>query len=101
MEVIEIKCERDVKHVSDRINYSLKPIVEDRLNKWEQNNMLPIERHRVRDFLNNYIALESRFGELNPFTLMKPVYSFPLIYNDRIYYLNDEEERDRVMRNPI
>ena len=32
---------------------------------------------------------------------MKPVYSFPLIYKDRIYYLNDEEERDRVMRNPI
>lgn len=31
---------------------------------------------------------------------MKPVQSYPLIYNDRIYYLNDEEERDRVMRNP-
>jgi len=23
-----------------------------------------------------------------------------LIYKDRIYYLNDEEERDYVMRNP-
>ena len=31
---------------------------------------------------------------------MRPVQSYPLIYNDRIYYLNDEEERDRVMRNP-
>ena len=31
---------------------------------------------------------------------MKPVSSFPLIYNDRIYYLNDEEERERVMKNP-
>lgn len=31
---------------------------------------------------------------------MRPVMSYPLIYNDRIYYLNDEEERERVMRNP-
>ena len=31
---------------------------------------------------------------------MKPVYSYPLIYNDRVYYFNDEEERERVMRNP-
>jgi hypothetical protein len=52
--------------------------------------MLPIERHRVKDFLNNYIALESRFGELNPLTLLRPVLSYPLIYNDRIYYLDDE-----------
>jgi len=32
--------------------------------------MLPIERHRINDFLNNYIVGESRFGKLNPFTLM-------------------------------
>ena len=31
--------------------------MEDRLNKWEQNNMLVIERQRVRDFLSNYIAI--------------------------------------------
>eukprot|EP00919_Chromeraceae_sp_WS-2016_P042556 GHVR01101529.1.p1 GENE.GHVR01101529.1~~GHVR01101529.1.p1 ORF type:complete len:143 (+),score=14.84 GHVR01101529.1:2925-3353(+) len=31
---------------------------------------------------------------------MKPVYPYPLIYKDRIYYLKDEEEREYVMRNP-
>jgi GTP-binding protein EngB required for normal cell division len=31
---------------------------------------------------------------------MRPLLSYPLIYNQRIYYLNTEEERDRVMRNP-
>lgn len=70
------------------------------MNKWEQNNMLSIERYRAPDFINNYIASNSRFGDLNPFTLLKQVSPFPLIYKDRIYYLKDEEERDLVMRNP-
>jgi hypothetical protein len=52
--------------------------------------MLPIERHRVPDFIKNFVAKDSRFGKLNPFTLMKNQYSYPLIYNDRIYYLKDE-----------
>lgn len=55
--------------------------------------MLPIERHRAKDFINNYIAVDSRFGKLNPYTLIEYPKSYPLIYNDRIYYLKDEEER--------
>lgn len=90
MDVIEIKCEREAKHVTDRINFAIKPYLEDRVSRWEQTSMLPIERHRVKDFLNNYIALESRFGQLNPFSLLRPTLSYPLIYNDRVYYLNDE-----------
>ena len=84
----------------DRINHSLKPYMADRINKWEQNNMLAIERYRVPDFVNNYVARNSRFGDLNPFTLLKQTLPYPLIYNDRIFYLKDEEERERVMRNP-
>lgn len=93
VKVVKIACERDPKHVADKINSFLKPYMEDRASKWEQNSMLPVERHRVPDFLNNYIALESRFGNLNPFTFIKPVLSYPLIYNERVYYLKDEEER--------
>ena len=37
---------------------------------------------------------------MNPFNFMKPLLSYPLIYNDRIYYLKDEEEREKVMRDP-
>jgi hypothetical protein len=55
--------------------------------------MLPIDRFRVNDFLNNYILSDSRFGKLNPYTLMETPKSYPLIYKDRIYYLRDEEER--------
>jgi adenylate/nucleoside-diphosphate kinase len=62
--------------------------------------MLPIDRHRVKDFLSNFIADESRFGKLNPYTLIEYPKSYPLIYKDRIYYLRDEEERDYAMRNP-
>ena len=62
VKVIKIACERDIKHVADRINTALTPYMEDRINRWERNSMLPIERHRVADFLNNYCALESRFG---------------------------------------
>jgi adenylate/nucleoside-diphosphate kinase len=62
--------------------------------------MLAIDRHRVRDFLNNHVARDSRFGKLNPFTLFENAKPFPLIYKDRIYYLKDEEERDYVIRNP-
>jgi hypothetical protein len=62
--------------------------------------MLAIERHRVNDFLNNFIVSESRFGLLNPYTLMENPKTYPLIYKDRIYYLKDEEERDFVIRNP-
>ena len=57
VEVIEINCEREIKHVFDRINHSLKPYMADRINKWEQNNMLAIERYRVPDFVK-----EKRFG---------------------------------------
>ena len=62
--------------------------------------MLAIERHRVNDLLNNFIVSESRFGLLNPYTLMENPKPYPLIYRDRIYYLKDEEERDFVIRNP-
>lgn len=62
--------------------------------------MFVIDRYRTRDFIGNYIAVDSRFGKLNPFSLIEYPRSYPLIYNDRIYYLKDEEERDFVMRNP-
>lgn len=61
--------------------------------------MLAIERHRIPDFLNNFIVQDSRFGKVNPFTLTKNIFSFPLIYNERVYYLKDEDERDAVMKN--
>lgn len=62
--------------------------------------MLVIDRYRVKDFLNHYIATESRFGKLNPYTLNQYPRPYPLIYNDRIYYLKDEEQRQNAMRNP-
>jgi predicted ATPase len=34
VEVINIKCEREIKHVTDRINYVLKPYIEDRISRW-------------------------------------------------------------------
>lgn len=89
VDVIDIKCEREPKHVSDRINFAIRPYMEERLAKWEQTSMLPIERHRVKDFLSNYIAKESKFGKLNPLNLMRPLLSYPLLYNDRIYYFSD------------
>lgn len=75
--------------MTDRINYLVKPIIEDRISRWEKNSMLAIERHRVNDFINNYIVSESRFGKLNPYTLMENPKPYPLIYKDRIYYLRD------------
>lgn len=98
--MITIKCEREIKHVTDRINCTIKQYIEDRVSRWEKNNMLPIDRFRVNHFLANHIVPESRFGKLNPFTLMEVPKPYPLIYRDRIYYLQDEEERDHVMRNP-
>jgi hypothetical protein len=69
----------------------IKPYIDDRINRWEKNSMLAIERHRANDFLNNYIVSDSRFGKFNPFTLMENPKPFPLIYKDRIYYFKDEE----------
>ena len=53
--------------------------------------MLPVGRERVGDFLKNFVAKESRFGSVNPISLVKDVRPCPLIYNDRVYYLKDEE----------
>jgi hypothetical protein len=53
--------------------------------------MLSLDRQRIPHFLNNYIASESRFAKLNPFTLMENPKPYPLLYKDRIYYLRDEE----------
>lgn len=62
--------------------------------------MLKINPDRVSSFLENYIVKESRFGKLNPLTLFKPIKPVPLIYNERLYYFADEEERENVMENP-
>jgi hypothetical protein len=86
-----VKCEREVKHVTDRINYLVQPYINERINRWEKYNMLPIERHRVDHFLNNFIVSDSRFGKLNPLSLIQNPKPYPLIYKDRIYYLKDEE----------
>lgn len=74
--------------------------MDDRATRWERNSMLPIDRFRVNDFLTHHIAEDSRFGKLNPFSLMEVPRPYPLIYKERIYYLRDEEEREHVMRNP-
>ena len=47
--------------------------------------------HRAKDFLNHYIVSDSRFGKLNPYTLIENSRPYPLIYQDRIYYFKDEE----------
>ena len=59
-----------MKHVTDRINYVIRPYIEDRISRWERNSMLPIDRLRVKDFVNNFIAAESRFKKLNPYSLV-------------------------------
>lgn len=51
--------------------------------------MLKIEQDRVGNFLDNYIAKESRFGKLNPLTLRRPLKPYPLIYRDRVYYFDN------------
>ncbi len=51
--------------------------------------MMAIERHRAKDFINNFIAIDSRFGKLNPYNLLENPKPYPFIYKDRIYYLKD------------
>ena len=74
--------------------------MEDRTARWETSSMLAIDRFRVNDFLSHHVAEDSRFGKLNPFSLMEVPRPYPLIYRDRIYYLRDEEERESVIKNP-
>jgi hypothetical protein len=69
------------------------------MTKWDKVDMLKVNPERVDGFLDNYIVKESRFGKLNPLTLMRPVKPTPLIYNSRLYYFDDEEQRDAVMEN--
>lgn len=99
MDVITVDCERDVHHVFDKIVYAIKPYLENRMSKWDRVDMLKINSDRVPHFLDNYIARESRFGKLNPITLMRPIKPISLIYNSRIYYLDDEDQREAVMEN--
>ena len=62
--------------------------------------MLAVGRERVGEFLKQFVVKESRFGRLNPISLVRDVRPCPLIYNARVYYLKDEEERDAVIKNP-
>lgn len=63
------------------------------MSRWEKVKMMKISPERISHFVNNFIVKESRFGKLNPLTLMRPVKPQPLIYNGRIYYFDNEEER--------
>lgn len=89
MQVINIDCERDITHVLDKIKYSLRPYLENRVERWGKIDALKIEAERVKDFLNNYIVKESKYGRLNPLTLRRPLKPFPLIYKERMYYLEN------------
>jgi hypothetical protein len=53
--------------------------------------MLAVGRERVGEFLKNFVAKESRFGRVNAISLVRDARPCPLIYNDRVYYLRDEE----------
>lgn len=99
VDVMVVDCERDVQHVFDKIVYAIRPYLENRLAKWDRVDLLKINPERVPSFLDNYIVKESRFGKLNPLTLMRPPKPLPLLYNGRLYYLDDEDQRDAVMDN--
>ena len=47
----------------------------------------------MNDFVGSFIAKESRFGKLNPISLVRDLRPAPLVYKDRVYYLKDDEER--------
>ena len=83
----------------DKIVYAIKPYLENRLTKWDRVDLLKINPERISNFLDNYIVKESRFGKLNPLTLLRPIKPLPLIYNSRLYYLDDEDQREAVLDN--
>jgi adenylate kinase family enzyme len=88
-----------VQHVYDKIVYAIRPYLENRLAKWDRVDLMKINPDRITSFLENCIVKESRFGRLNPLTLLRPIKPLPLLYNNRMYYLDDEEQREAVMDN--
>ena len=88
-----------MQHVFDKIVYAIRPFLDNRLAKWDRVDLLKINPERLSSFLDNYIVKESRFGRLNPLTLIRPIKPLPLIYNSRVYYLDDEDQREAVMDN--
>ncbi|EGR31735.1 hypothetical protein IMG5_103090 [Ichthyophthirius multifiliis] len=115
IQVIEITCERSIQHVFDKITYNLKPFLEERQNKLEQQQTYVLKKpqkeeneeeekpFRLQYFEKSYTYRKSRFGEKNPLSLLEipKIKDFPLLYRDRIYYFHSEEEVLKASKEPL
>ena len=115
--VFEIETERSIDQVFDRVNFHLRAFLQERQNLlekyqvWQFRRPVPDEdadpesrpRDRLEYYEESYNFRKSRFHDRNPVTLIDTpkVREFPVVYRNRIYYLESAEQVEAVRARPL
>lgn len=111
---VTISTDTTIQAVTDRIVTALHPYMDalERANMLERAQTYKLVPYpdpenftvnRLNLFEVSYNYRQSRYGDRNPLTMLNIPHlrEYPLVYRNRIYYLNSEEERDMVARLPL
>ena len=108
--VLMFEANKNIEKVFMKIGEEVRKVVEDREALFARSHVVPIVETetlttgKVLEWtLKSFTIKESRYAGCNPIQPERINHSsqFPLIYNDRVFYLSTKEERDLVSRNPI
>jgi adenylate/nucleoside-diphosphate kinase len=101
--LIMIECDRDIENVFKNICHELKPFLEKRDNIIEKEIPSIIDEDKLEFYEKCYTVKRSRYGfnnSIDPsiFWIKK---SFPMIYEDRIYFFENESMRSKAKEEPL
>ena len=101
--VIVIECDREIENVFKNICHELKPFLEKRENIIEKELPAIIDEDKLEFYEKCYTVKRSRYGYNNAidpsvFWIKK---SYPIIYEDRIYFFENEALRNKAKEEPL
>ncbi|MCQ2816063.1 MAG: nucleoside monophosphate kinase [archaeon] len=108
--VIEITNDTTKENVYKNLIYELRPYIKNRKNLIEKqliNDRVfpePLLLRKVRDLTeNSEVYLQSVYNKLSPIDPSKMIIrtDYPLIYRDRVYLFNKEEEKKEFSEYPL
>lgn len=105
--VIEISNDLSTENVYKNLLFNLQPYITNRVNLIEKQLVYPqfpeVTMRKTRDLIHAQVYKLSSYGKYSPISPEKllPTTQYPLLYRDRIYFFNTEEERNLFQESPL
>jgi adenylate kinase family enzyme/YHS domain-containing protein len=110
--VVICEADKDMDKIFKKISHSLTDVLESRDSLLQRHKVWKIKDSEdndaltkakiVQNLLKSYTIVESRFGHLAPHQNHRAqiTQDYPLVFENRVYYLGSEEEREEVSLHP-